>query len=105
MQILARTKYSTVQLTSTEQKQYYTIQMMQVWISWILVTLGNAIPQSKCKAINCPCTLHGTNISCINFEKLENLDNFKVPETIYSPNKTMFLNFGFHGQKSTFAAL
>jgi len=49
--------------------------------------------QSKCKAVNCPYSVYGSNISCINFESLESPNNYRVSEAIYFPNKIIFSKF------------
>ena len=54
-------------------------------------------PQSTCKAVNCPYTVYGSIITCTNFEALESLDGHEIPEAIYYPNRTIFMNFGFQG--------
>ena len=59
---------------------------------------------SKCTAVNCPYTVYGTIYNCTNFEVIEGLENDTVPEEIYYPNRTIFLNWGFQGEASTFGS-
>ena len=54
----------------------------------------------KCNAVNCPYTVYGTTINCTNFEMIEGNEDVTIPEAIYYPNRTIFLNFGFQGEAS-----
>ena len=58
---------------------------------------------SKCKTVNCPYKTNSntSSIICINADEFESLPNHNIPESIYSPNKTMFYSFGFDGESST----
>ena len=58
---------------------------------------------SKCKTVNCPFKTNSntSSIICINADEFESLPNHNIPESIYSPNKTMFYSFGFDGERST----
>ncbi|XP_065895032.1 uncharacterized protein [Dysidea avara] len=59
---------------------------------------------SKCIAVNCPYTVYGSIYDCINFEVIEELEDDIIPDAIYYPNKTIFLNWGFQGEATTFGS-
>ena len=58
---------------------------------------------SKCKAVNCPFKTYSNSstISCTNADEFESLPSHDIPESIYSPSKTMFYSFGFDGEATT----
>ena len=51
-------------------------------------------PFSKCKAVNCPFTQYGTIMDCINVEQFESPPSISVPQSIHSPNVTLFYSIG-----------
>ena len=55
---------------------------------------------SKCKVVNCPFPQYGTIMDCINAEKFESPPSISIPQSIHSPNVTMFYSFGFDGETS-----
>ena len=52
-------------------------------------------PSSKCKAVNCPFTQYGTIMDCINVEQFESPPSTSIPQSIHSPNVTLFYSIGF----------
>ena len=54
-------------------------------------------PSSKCKAVNCPFPQYGTIIDCINVEQFESPPSISIPQSIHSPDVTMFYSIGFDG--------
>ena len=52
-------------------------------------------PSSKCKAVNCPFPQYGTIMDCINVEQFESPPSISIPQSIHSPNVTMFYSIGF----------
>ena len=61
---------------------------------------------SKCRAVNCPFKTN-TSIStivCITADEFETPPDYAIPESIYSPNITLFYDFGFDGDTSTSAS-
>ena len=52
-------------------------------------------PSSKCKAVNCPFTQYGTVMDCINVEQFESPPSTSIPQSIHSPNVTLFYSIGF----------
>ena len=57
-------------------------------------------PSSKCKAVNCPFPQYGTIMECINVEQFESPPSISIPQSIHSPDVTMFYSFGFDGETS-----
>ena len=57
-------------------------------------------PSSKCKAVNCPFPQYGTIMDCINVEQFESPPSISIPQSIHSPNVTMFYSFGYDGETS-----
>ena len=55
---------------------------------------------SKCKAVNCPFPQYGTIMECINVEQFESPPSISIPQSIHSPDVTMFYSFGFDGETS-----
>ena len=60
-------------------------------------------PSAKCRAINCPFTTNSSNSTmvCINADEFKSLPNHNIPDSIHSPDITLFYNFGFDGENST----
>ena len=58
---------------------------------------------SKCKAVNCPFKTYSisSTINCTNADEFESLPSHDIPESIYSPSKTIFFSFGFDGEATT----
>ena len=54
-------------------------------------------PSSKCKAVNCPYPQYGAIIDCINVEQFESPPSISIPQSIHSPNVTMFYSIGLDG--------
>ena len=52
---------------------------------------------SKCKAVNCPFPQYGTIMECINVEQFESPSNISIPQSIHSPNVTLFYSIGLDG--------
>ena len=50
---------------------------------------------SKCKAVNCPFKQYGTIMNCINVEQFESPPSTTIPQSIYSPDITLFYSIGF----------
>ena len=95
-------KYSTVQLTSTELKQYCTIQTLQVLILQILLTLGNVIfsQNAKLSTAHTVCMVAILVALILNHQKVPIITEFQKLFTFLT--RSFFLNFDFHGEKSTF---
>ena len=56
---------------------------------------------STCLAVNCPFQQYGSTIRCINADKFESLSDHVIPQSVYSPDTTLFYNFGDDGETST----
>ena len=52
-------------------------------------------PSLKCTAVNCPFKQYGTIMECINVEQFKSPLSFSIPESIYSPDITLFYAIGF----------
>ena len=61
-------------------------------------------PSSKCKAVNCPFKQYGNIIDCINVLEFESLSSISIPQSIHSPDVTLFYSFGFDGETSSIAS-
>ena len=68
-----------------------------------ITEIRTCTPSSQCKAVNCPFKINNrtSSIICINVDEFESLPNHNIPESIYSPNKTLFYSYGFDGESST----
>lgn len=56
---------------------------------------------STCLAVNCPFQQYGRNIRCFNADEFESLTDHAIPQSIFSPDITLFYNFGDDGETST----
>ena len=61
-------------------------------------------PFSNCKAVNCPFELYGNIIDCINVLQFESPSSISIPQSIHSPDITLFYSFGFDGDISSIAS-
>ena len=57
-------------------------------------------PSSKCTAVNCPFTQYGIIMECINAEQFESPPGISIPQSVHSPDVTLFYSFGFDGETS-----
>ena len=67
----------------------------------IITETRSCTPSSKCRAVNCPFTQYGNIMECINADQFESLPDHTIPQSIFSPHKTLFYNFNFDGENST----
>ena len=57
---------------------------------------------SKCRFVNCPYVpSQSADHECINVDQFDSHKDHQIEDSIYSPDKTFFYNFGFDGEKST----
>ena len=56
---------------------------------------------STCLAVNCPFEQYGPTIRCINAAGFESLNDHVIPQSVYTPDITLFYNFGDDGETST----
>ena len=57
---------------------------------------------SKCRFVNCPYVpSQYADHECINVDQFDSPKDDQIEDSIYSPNKSLFYNFGFDGEKST----
>ena len=56
---------------------------------------------STCLAVNCPFQQYGRDIRCINADQFKSLADHVIPQSVFSPDVTLFYNFGDDGETST----
>ena len=67
----------------------------------MIIETRTCTPSSKCRVVNCPFAQYGNIMECINADQFESLLDHTIPQSIYSPHKTLFYNFNFDGENST----
>ena len=86
---------------------YRDIEPSSIEIDDITEPIWSCSADAPCKAVNCPFSHYreDLHISCINADMFQAYDvsftRHVIPSAVFSPTETLFLNFGFDGEKST----